>query len=140
MDVLNVAEESRETPTHNLTVQGVHAYFVMAGSRAVLVHNQEFDLGDGYTGRVDSFTTSGVSSFEIHVYDPSGVEVGVHGTRDWIPKHGHSGSAPWLPKTAQTQLKGVVIDEHRARGYLPPKGHTNIKGDRWKALVHDLCP
>src|SRR6185295_18318819 len=128
VEVLSVAGESRQSPTYNLTVERVHTFFVVSGDRAVLVHNQTLDLGDGYTGRVDSFNTRGGSSFEIHVFDSTGKEVGVHGQTEWIPKHGHK-AAPELPQTTQNRLKGALIQENRARGYLPPKGQADITGD-----------
>ncbi|MCG8423053.1 MAG: HINT domain-containing protein, partial [Proteobacteria bacterium] len=139
IEVVSVVAESRETPTHNFTVDGVHTYFVVAGGHAVLVHNQSIDLGDGYTGRVDAFNTRGRASFEIHVFDAAGKEVGVHGQTDWIPKHGHK-TGPELPSNVQNRLKGRLIQENRSRGYLPAKGRANIKGDRWKALVKVACP
>ena len=139
VEVLSVAGESRQSPTYNLTVERVHTFFVVSGDRAVLVHNQTLDLGDGYTGRVDSFNTRGGSSFEIHVFDSTGKEVGVHGQTEWIPKHGHK-AAPELPQTTQNRLKGALIQENRARGYLPPKGQADITGDKWKDIVKQACP
>src|SRR5215472_11013620 len=46
-------------------------------------------LGQGWTGRVDVFNIGGQASSEIHVFNPSGQEVGiVSGANGWIGKHG----------------------------------------------------
>lgn len=39
------------------------------------------NLGQGYTGRIDRFSTGGQSSFEMHVFDKNGKEVGVYGPK-----------------------------------------------------------
>ena len=140
VDVLRVKQERRESETYNLTVADVHTYFVVAGGQSVLVHNRDIDLGDGYTGRVDAFETKGQSSFEVHVYDSKGKEVGVHGPADWIPKHGHSGDAPDLPENVQNRLNGRLVQENRARGWLPEKGKADITGGKWKDMVRNACP
>ncbi|WP_169333049.1 RHS repeat-associated core domain-containing protein [Thiolinea disciformis] len=93
------------------------------------------NLGAGYRGRIDTFENRGNAGFEIHVYDPQGREVGVHGHTDWINKHGKKSAPSNLPEITQQKLKGVIISEHRKRNNLPPKGKANVKGDRWKALV-----
>lgn len=138
VDVLEVVLESRETPTYNLEVRGAQTFFVMAGNRAVLVHNQSNSLGEGYTYRVDSFTTSGRASFEVHVFNPAGIEIGVHGETEWIPKHGFTGG-PVLSENVENRLRSLLIVENRARGLLPEKGAANIKGNNWKTIVEG-CP
>jgi len=37
--IRSIAVESRDAPTFNLSVDGTHTFFVMAGSTSVLVHN-----------------------------------------------------------------------------------------------------
>jgi hypothetical protein len=145
IEVLGVTEESRPAKTFNLTVVGVHTFFVSAGGSAVLVHNQNINLGLGYTGRVDAFQFRGVSSFEIHVYSPTGKEIGVHGHRGWIPKHNFSGRPPPLPEPVAAKLKGRVIQELRNRGWFPPKGTVNIKNNPdpnlpWQRHISENCP
>lgn len=140
VDVLRVEEERRVSETYNLTVADVETYFVVAGGQSVLVHNRDIDLGDGFTGRVDHFETRGQSGFEIHVFDRTGREVGVHGPTDWISKHGHSGSAPDLPDSVWNRLNGRLVQENRARGWLPPKGTADITDGKWKDMVRDACP
>ncbi len=92
-------------------------------------------LGDGYTGRLDKFMYQGDASFEIHVFDKSGKEVGVHGPSGWINKHGHVGPPKALPTNVCDSVKGITIDELRKRNRFPPKGTVNIKGDKWKYFV-----
>ncbi len=75
------------------------------------------NLGQGYTGRVDQFNYGGQASFEIHVFDKKGNEVGVYGPRGWIAKHGHSGGRPaGLPQGVENTCKGVADDRLRASG------------------------
>ena len=89
----------------------------------------EVKLGQGYTCRVDSFNYGGSSSFEIHVYDPKGGEIGVMGSDgEWINKHGHTGSPEDAPKDVCNKARGYAVEEARARAMLPPKGTANIKG------------
>ncbi len=97
---------------------------------------QYVNFGGGYTGRIDSFNYKGESDFEIHIYDKNGNEVGVHGPKGWIPKHGHPPGPPdGVPESVCEQVKGTTIDELRNRDRFPPKGTVNIKGDFWKKFV-----
>jgi RHS repeat-associated protein len=93
------------------------------------------NFGDGYTGRLDAFNYQGDASFEIHVFDKNGKEVGVYGPRGWINKHGFNGPPKGVPINVCDSVKGVTIDELRKRGRFPPKGSVNIKGDKWKYFV-----
>jgi hypothetical protein len=96
---------------------------------------EEINLGRGYTGRVDSFNLGGQGSFELHVMNPQGREVGIYGPNGWIGKHGFTGKPPNLPIEVENQCKGVAVDQMRRAGLLPPKGRANIKGSLWmKAL------
>jgi RHS repeat-associated protein len=52
------------------------------------------DLGDGYSGGIDTFNKGGSASWEMHVFDKKGAEVGVYGPNGWIKKHGHDGNTP----------------------------------------------
>jgi len=88
-------------------------------------------LGQGYTGRIDLFNYGGQSSFEIHVYNNSGREVGIYGPKGWIAKHGFSDARPpGLPVEVVNTCRGIAVDKLRASGQLPPKGTANIKGSR----------
>jgi len=43
--IRSIAEESRDTPTYNLSVEELHTYFVVAGETPLLVHNVDpFDI------------------------------------------------------------------------------------------------
>ena len=53
-----------------------------------LANRKTFNLGKGYTGALDIFDSGKKSSFEIHVYDPKGKEVGIYGPDEWFNKHG----------------------------------------------------
>lgn len=89
-------------------------------------------LGGGYTGRVDQFDYGGASSFEIHVFDKNGNEVGIYGPNGWIAKHGFISSRPaGLPQGVENARKGIAVDRLRTLGHLPLKGRMNIKGGRW---------
>ena len=89
-------------------------------------------LSGGYTGRVDQFNYGGVSSFEIHVFDKNGNEVGIYGPNGWIAKHGlKANRPPGLPQGVENACKGIAVDRLRTSGHLLPKGRMNIKGGRW---------
>ncbi|WP_166664400.1 RHS repeat-associated core domain-containing protein [Actinophytocola oryzae] len=120
------------TTAYNLTVPGIHAYYVLAGRTPVLVHNQDgasdFIISGDYEGRVDRFTFRGQAHFEVHVYY-KGAEVGIYGSNGWIGKHGHSADMK-LNDTVENRLKGIAIDEMRRAHTLGP--NDNVKGDAWK--------
>ncbi|MBK6423666.1 MAG: RHS repeat-associated core domain-containing protein [Gemmatimonadetes bacterium] len=78
------------------------------------------NLGRGWTARVDPFEYGGRSSFEIHVFGPTG-EVGVYGPAGWIPKHGGVPTGE-VPGVVMNRLNGLTVAELRARGLLGPKG------------------
>ncbi|MCB0522704.1 MAG: RHS domain-containing protein [Lewinellaceae bacterium] len=65
------------------------------------------DLGDGHKGGIDTFNTGGQASFEIHVYNKKGTELGVHGPDGWINKHGHKGDVA-LPENVKANLDAEV--------------------------------
>jgi hypothetical protein len=44
----------------------------------------KFDLSHAYTARLDPFNHGGQSSFEIHVMNSQGREVGILGPNDWV--------------------------------------------------------
>jgi hypothetical protein len=48
---------------------------------------EKVNLGQGYTGRIDPFNVGGQASFELHVMNPQGREIGVYGPNGWIDKH-----------------------------------------------------
>jgi hypothetical protein len=96
----------------------------------------QYDLGGGYTGRVDRFNTMGGTSFELHVYKGD-TEVGVLGPNGWINKHGHV-SAPELPKSVDNACNGIAVEEMRRAGHIPAKGRMNIKGGRWMRIMRGL--
>ncbi|MFJ8104995.1 RHS repeat-associated core domain-containing protein [Streptomyces sp. NPDC096132] len=121
--------------TRNLTVDGLHTYYVLAGKSPVLVHNaggskDPLSFGDGYTGRLDRINIGGTVDFEIHVYR-RGTEVGIFGSNGWFPKHGKSADVT-VPQDVYNNLKGLAVGEMRAAGRLGGKGTENIKGDNWK--------
>ncbi len=88
------------------------------------------DLGGNYTGRVDTFNYGGNASFEIHVYDPRGAEVGVYGPGGWINKHGHKGAPRGLPDGVEAQCKTVSDDYLHRTGLAArraSKGASRLK-------------
>ena len=99
---------------------------------------QDLNLGQGFSGRVDTFNFGGQSSFEIHVFDKQGREVGVYGPDGWINKHGFSGRPDNLPTEVENRCRGIAVERLRAEGRLPEKGHANIKGDRLKKLLRGV--
>jgi len=98
----------------------------------------DYNLPEGYGARVDSFNVNGESSFEIHVCDGTGKEIGVYGPEGWINKHG-KGIPTAVPKGVENGLKGIAINELRARGKFPLKGRANIRGNKWLKQVAKSC-
>jgi len=92
---------------------------------------EDVAVGAGYTGRVDQFNYQGQSSFEIHVFDPQGEEVGIYGPEGWISKHGFNGKPANLPAQVENSCKGIAVDKGRKSGRIPEKGRANIKGPKW---------
>lgn len=88
------------------------------------------NLGDGWSGRVDTFDYRGEGTFEIHIYDPQGNERGVFGPDGWINKHGHKGSIPddIVPEHVFNKVRGEAIERLREGRKLPERGTANIKG------------
>ena len=100
---------------------------------------QYINLGKGYAGRVDTFVTSGgESSFEIHVFKPSGDEVGLYGPKGWFNKHGFKGRPKDLPEFVDQACNRHAIGMGRKLGLIPPKGTADIKGGKWKKFLAHL--
>ncbi len=91
---------------------------------------QNLNLGQGWSGGLDMIPGS-EGQFEIHVFDPKGVEVGMYGEKGWFDKHGHKGRPAKCPAEVENRLKGTAVDILRRSGKLPEKGRGNIKGSRW---------
>lgn len=123
--------------THDLTIDDIHAYYVVAGNAPVLVHNaggrgskDPLNFGSNYTGRVDRFDIGGTTDFEVHVYH-KGKEVGIFGSDGWFSKHGKSADVD-VPRDVYNNLKGLAVGELRRDGRIGDKGTENVKGDNWK--------
>jgi RHS repeat-associated protein len=80
------------------------------------------DLGGGWKGGIDQFNIHGAASHEIHVFDKAGKEVGVLGPKGWIPKHGHSGEAPKMPKDVSDRLMQANKGIMQKQGNIPKEG------------------
>jgi len=91
---------------------------------------QPVNLGGGWTGRIDRFNFGGRASHEVHVFDPTGREVGIFGREGWIGKHGFA-EAPSIPRDVLNRLNGANVTELRAQGLLGRKGTQNIRGFRY---------
>jgi RHS repeat-associated protein len=121
--------------TRNLTVDGIHTYYALAGNTPVLVHNAGGGLDDDirlygdYTARMDQFNVRGQASFEVHVYY-RGSEVGIYGSNGFFNKHGTKASDVDVPQQVHNRLKGIAVDQMRKLGQLPRD--ADIKGDAWK--------
>lgn len=92
------------------------------------------NLGQGWTARVDTFNLNGQAASEIHVFNPSGTEVGiVKGDLGWIGKHGFPDNVrpPGVPDDVIDAINGVNINQLRAEGNLAPKGQSNITNSRY---------
>ncbi|MCC3651547.1 HINT domain-containing protein [Streptomyces sp. S07_1.15] len=126
--------------THDLTIDDIHTYYVLAGETPVLVHNagglyvrgpkDPLNFGSNYTGRVDRFDIGGTTEFEVHVYH-KGKEVGIFGSDGWFSKHGKSADVD-VPRDVYNNLKGLAVGELRRDGRIGPKGTESVKGDNWK--------
>ena len=93
------------------------------------------NLGEGYTGGIDTFDVNGQSSFEIHVYDKNNNEVGLYGSDEWFDKHSKTGRPSGLPDSVEQQCKGQAIDLGRRMKLIPPKGHADIGGNKMEAFL-----
>lgn len=91
-------------------------------------------LGAGYTGGIDTFNTKGEASFEIHVFDKNGKEVGFFGPDGWFDKHGKVGKPEGLPDSVENACKAQAADLRRRMGKPPHVGDadtsrtTKLKG------------
>jgi RHS repeat-associated protein len=122
-------------------VGGLNTYAYVEARPTSLVDPLGLDplnLGQGYTGRLDEFNYGGSSTFEIHVYDKGGKEVGIFGPGGWLNKHGHKGRPVGLPDQVENSCKGIAVEKLRASGKLPPKGQLNIKGGGWRKFLKSL--
>ena len=95
-------------------------------------------FGQGYSGRVDKFNYNGATSFEIHVYDKSGAEVGIYGPSGWINKHGHNGRPNNLPLEVENQCKGQAVSLGRQMGLIPNKGQADLSKNKWMKFFRSL--
>jgi RHS repeat-associated protein len=96
------------------------------------------NLGKDYTGGIDTFDVGGRSSFEIHVYDGAGKEVGIYGPNGWFDKHGLRGAPEGLPSSVEAQCEGQAIDVGRRMGKIPPKGQVDISKGKWRRFFGKL--
>ena len=82
---------------------------------------REFDFGSGWTGRLDPIqaTSTSSASFEIHVYNPQGQEVGIYGPNGWLNKHGLSGRPARLPNEVCAEINETATDFMQRAGTLP---------------------
>jgi len=103
---------------------GVSTFCYVGGNPISLIDplgmaGKPVDLGDGFVGRVDAFNYQGSASFEIHVYDRRGNEVGVYGREGWIDKHGFKGSPVSVPGGVGERCASVAADcSSRMSGHL----------------------
>ncbi|WP_117211544.1 RHS repeat-associated core domain-containing protein [Allorhizocola rhizosphaerae] len=135
-----IAGTERLGAAYNLTVAGIHTYFVLVGDTPVLVHNDnapplgpnadKIFYGD-YSYRLDK-VPGGSGQFEIHVFHKH-TEVGFFGSEGWFNKHGHKGSTGINPRDlaeVERSLKGIAVKYMRESGLLKPG--ESVKGDSWK--------
>jgi RHS repeat-associated protein len=93
-------------------------------------------LQNGYTARMDTFNHGGSATFEMHVFNPQGTEIGIYGPEGWINKHGLS--TPQLPQEIENSLRGISLEESRGLGIAPLRGTSNIKGKPLKQILKDF--
>jgi RHS repeat-associated protein len=103
-----------------------------------LANRKYVNLGQGYTGNIDTFDVGGKASFEIHVLDKGGKEVGIFGPEGWFNKHGLTGRPDGIPASVENQCKGQAIDIGRRMRVVPPKGAADISGSKWKRFFRAL--
>lgn len=87
---------------------------------------------------LDQFDKNGRASFEIHVFDKRGREVGMYGPDGWFNKHGLTGRPDGVPESVEAQCKGQAVDWARRAGHIPPKGQANIKLNRWRKYLASI--
>jgi hypothetical protein len=68
------------------------------------------------------------ATFETHVYNPAGTEVGLYGPEGWFNKHGCKGAPDGIPADVVNRLNGIRIDQLRRMGLWPPKGKCPNRG------------
>ncbi len=95
-----------------------------------------YDLGQGWTARIDPFNIGGSASFEMHVFDALGEEAGILTASGWIAKHG--GGVPpagVIPDDVYRVIKGVAVNYGRKTGEIAAKGSANIKNWLWNGTM-----
>jgi hypothetical protein len=85
------------------------------------VYKRSEDLDDAVSNR----DAKSLRKQEVGVVGPDG---------NWIKKHGHT-QPPVLTTTADNKLRSRLAQEARLRGWLPPKGQADIKGDKLGAQI-----
>ena len=98
--------------------------------------NTSFNLTQGWTARIDLFNLRGSASFEMHVYDAGGNEMGILNASGWINKHG-KGTPPAgvIPSDVYRVIKGIAVDYGRKTGEMGRKGSQNIKKWLWNGTM-----
>ena len=112
---------------------GVSTYGYVGGEPMVHLDlfglaRKTIDLGGGFTGGVDTFNVGGSASFEIHVYDRKGNEIGVYGPNGWINKHGFKDAPTNIPAKVAQECE-LAAEDLRVRIGLPRKLTLNGVGN-----------
>ncbi|MFE2110464.1 polymorphic toxin-type HINT domain-containing protein, partial [Kitasatospora sp. NPDC059463] len=111
-DVIEVRNRSGLNAAYNLTIQGLHTYYVLAGTAPVLVHNSGL-----CTKKIDDvfYNPSGRTSqeqFEYH-WDKHAKKRGItreqylQDTQDWATEIAQPGGKKWLNATRETLADGT---------------------------------
>jgi hypothetical protein len=87
-------------------------------------------LGDGYSGEIDMFNNRGSASFEMHVYNKRGKEVGVYGPNGWISKHGYKGRPEGIPESVEAHCQAEAADILRRMGVASAESGGQSRGSK----------
>ncbi|MEU9624099.1 toxin C-terminal domain-containing protein, partial [Streptomyces sp. NPDC048155] len=114
--------------TYNLTVDGLHTYYVLAGQTPVLVHNSNCDLPEGYTSspalkgdpyHPDSVAARSAQNRELYA-GTVGDRAGALGYRTRIPA-----------QRAPFNSHGQVVFSN-GKNYITPDVDGHNVSDGWK--------
>lgn len=126
--ILSLKDEGHETDTYNLTIEGVHAYYVRAGDAALLVHNVD-------VLHVDSFDEARRIAFD-HAGLTDSCKITSMGKPDW--NMGGTYTEFKGAHGAEVAYDGPHADMNPATGHDGPHISAQSPGKRWSGAARRL--